>query len=194
MRPITKISFGIVILAGVVLAQSPQLAAPETASPSEPGMYVCKSGGFTKIIGQIVTFERSGSLLAFAATGGFKAAHKNVQLLGAHAQTVVESKPVFYFIPAKQEADAGVDAGDIVLVHLEEKQKEDRRQFETGAVGKWRFSSGISLAHQVQLVRSQDKPGTYKITPAAALDKGEYALYLTRGEGMQPYIYDFSVQ
>jgi hypothetical protein len=165
MRPITKICFGIVILAGVALAQSPQLAAPETASPSEPGMYVCKSGGFTKIIGQIVTFERSGSLLAFAATGGFKAAHKNVQLLGAHAQTVVESKPVFYFIPAKQEADAGVDAGDIVLVHLEEK-----------------------------LVRSQDKPGTYKITPAAALDKGEYALYLTRGEGMQPYIYDFSVQ
>src|SRR5215467_3145072 len=127
-------------------------------------MYIQKADGFTKIIGQIVTFQRSGSLLAFAATGGIKAAHNNVQLLGAHAQTLVESKPVFYFIPAKQERDAGVDAGDVVLVRLE--QKEDRRQFETGAVGRWRFSHGISLNHQIQLARSEAKPDTYKIASA----------------------------
>ena len=73
------------------------------------------------------------------------------------------------------------------------EEKEERRQFEIGAQGAWRASSGISITHQIQLFRSEAKPGIYKITPAVALGKGEYALYLVRGEGMQAYVYDFSV-
>lgn len=38
------------------------------------------------------------------------------------------------------------------------------------------------------------KTGVYKIAPATALSSGEYALYLSRGEGMAPYVYDFSAQ
>ena len=117
---------------------------------------------------------------------------ENIQLLGPHAQTVVSSDPVFYFIPAKQEADAGVNAGDLILVRLEEKS--ERRQFEIAAHGAWRSSSGISLTHQVQVYRSEVKGGVYTIAPAMALSKGEYALYLSRGEGMAPYVYDFGVQ
>jgi hypothetical protein len=98
---------------------------------------------------------------------------------------------VFYFIPPRQEADAGVNAGDLVLVRLEEKA--ERRQFEIGAQGLARASSGISITHQIQLFRSEAKPGIYTITPALELGKGEYALYLARGEGMQAYVYDFSV-
>ena len=30
--------------------------------------------------------------------------------------------------------------------------------------------------------------------PAVPLSKGEYALFLSRGEGMAPYVYDFGVQ
>jgi hypothetical protein len=71
--------------------------------------------------------------------------------------------------------------------------KPKRRQFEIGARGAWRASSGISITHQIQLFRSEAKPGIYTITPALELGKGEYALYLARGEGMQAYVYDFSV-
>jgi hypothetical protein len=159
--------------------------------PSDPGMYVQMAGGYNKILGQIVSFTRTGSLLVSGVTFGIKTRKENVQLLGPHALTVVGGTPVFYFIPPKQAADAGVNAGDFVLIRLEEKAK--RRQFEIGAQGAWRASSGISITHQIQLSRSEERPGVYTITPASELGKGEYALYLARGEGMQAYVYDFSV-
>jgi hypothetical protein len=155
-------------------------------------MYVDAEGGPSKIIGQIAEFKRSGSAFVSHATVGIKSQKENIQLLGPHAQTVVPSQPVFCFIPAKQEADAGVNAGDLILVRLEEKS--ERRQFEIAAHGAWRSSAGISLTHQVQLLRSEVKSGVFKIAPAMALSRGEYGLYLSRGEGMAPYIYDFGVQ
>jgi hypothetical protein len=112
--------------------------------------------------------------------------------LGPHATTVVTANPTFYFVPAKQEADAGVNAGDLILIRLE--QKKERRQFEVSAEGDWRASKGISLTHQVQLDRSEVTPGVFKITPVGELNRGEYGLYLARGEGLAPYIYDFSIQ
>jgi hypothetical protein len=160
--------------------------------PTDPGMYVVVTNGLTKIIGQIAEFKRSGSSLVSHATVGIKAQKENVQLLGPHAQNVVGSQPVFYFVPAKQEADAGVNAGDVILIRLEEKP--ERRQFEIATHGAWRSSSGISLTHQIQLYRSEVKSGIYKMAPATTLSLGEYALYLSRGEGMAAYVYDFSVQ
>ena len=181
----------IVTLAVSALAQTPKPEALDGSIPSEPGMYVQTAGGFNKILGQIVAFKRSGSLLVSGLTVGIKTRKENVQLLGPHAQTVIDRNPVFYFIPPRQAADAGVNAGDLVLIRLEEKEK--RRQFEIAAQGAWRASSGISITHQIQLFRSEAKPGIYIITPALELGKGEYALYLARGEGMQAYVYDFSI-
>jgi PDZ domain len=186
---VKEIALGLVLLtlAGVSLGQTAQ-----PVLPTEPGMYIETPGGVTKIIGQIAEFKRSGSALVSHATIGIKSQKENIQLLGAHAQTVVSSQPVFYFVPAKQEADAGVNAGDLILSRLEEKS--ERRQFEIAARGAWRSSSGISLTHQIQVFRSEVRPGVYKITPATTLARGEYALYLSRGEGMAPYVYDFGVQ
>jgi hypothetical protein len=178
---------GVAALAAISLGQ-----ATQTTLPTDPGMYFEAAGGLNKIIGQIAEFKRSGSALVSHATVGIKSQKENIQLLGPHAETAVSSQPVFYFIPAKQEADAGVNAGDLILVRLEEKS--ERRQFEIAAHGAWRSSSGISLTHQAQLFRTEVKSGIYKITPAAALSRGEYALYLSRGEGMAPYVYDFGVQ
>ena len=183
-RPIFCI--GVAIVCRLAVAQSPQ-----PSLPTEAGMYLAAPAGFTKILGQVVTFKRSGSLLVSGATAGIKTRKQNIQLPGPHAQTVVDNKPAFYFIPARLEADAGVNAGDLILIRLEEKP--ERRQFEVGAQGLWRASSGISLTHQVQLFRSEEKPGVYKVTPAVALEKGEYALYLQRGHETEPYVYDFSV-
>jgi len=160
--------------------------------PTEPGMYVEGSSGYTKILGQIVEFERSGSLLVSHVTLGIKSAKGNAQLLGGHAATVVPASPTFYFVPAKQEGEAGVNAGDLILIRLEEKP--ERRQFEVEAVGDWRASKGITLTHQVQLDRSEIAPGVFKIVPIGELGRGEYGLYLARGEGLAPYIYDFSIQ
>jgi hypothetical protein len=178
--------FGCGIFVGTLLAQS----TPNI--PSDPGMYVVTARGAIKIVGQIVTFRRTGSLFVSGVTGGIKTRKQNVQLLGQHAQTVTDAAPVFYFIPAKQEAESGVNAGDLVLVHLEEKSK--RRQFEIGAQGLWRASSGITLTHQVQLFRTEENAGVYKVLPANPLQKGEYALYVARGNGLAAYVYDFSVE
>jgi membrane-associated protease RseP (regulator of RpoE activity) len=161
-------------------------------SPIDPGMYVEAGGNLTKIIGQIAEFKRTGSLFVSSATAGIKARKVNIQLPGAHAQTFVSPRPVFYFVPAKQEEAAGVNAGDLILIKLEEKAS--RRQFEIAANGLWRASSGISLTHQIQLLRSEVKVGVYEVAPAAPLGRGEYALYLSRGEGMAAYVYDFSVE
>jgi hypothetical protein len=160
--------------------------------PTDPGLYVDASGGLTKIMGQIAEFKRSGSLFVSGVTGGIKSQKENIQLLGPRAEAVVSHQPVFYFVPAKQEADAGVNAGDLLLIRLEEKPQ--RRQFEIAAHGAWRSSSGITLTHQVQLLRSEVKLGVYKVMPAVELSRGEYALYLARGEGMAAYVYDFGVR
>jgi hypothetical protein len=80
----------------------------------------------------------------------------------------------------------------LVLIRLEEKSK--RRQFEIEAKGRFRSSSGVTLTHQIQLLRSEIKTGVYSVAPATALQRGEYALYLSRGEGMAPYAYDFGVE
>jgi hypothetical protein len=154
-------------------------------------MYVQTANGFTKIIGQIAEFTRTGSKLVSGVTAGIKTHKANIQLPGPHAQTIVCPQPVFYFIPPKQEAAVGVNAGDFILIRLEEKPQ--RRQFEIAAAGLFRASAGISLTHQIQILRSEPMPGVYKIMPAMELNKGEYALYLARGEGMAAYVYDFGV-
>jgi len=159
-------------------------------------MYVATPNGLVKILGQIVSFERTGSLLASELTGGLVSRKGNVQLLGQHAQTATGPTPVFYFIPAKQEADAGGSGGDLVLIRAEPNPgslTKPRRQFEISAQGYARASAGISITHQIQLIRSEESPGVYKLTPAAALAGGEYVFYLSRGEGMAAYVYDFSV-
>ena len=94
-------------------SQPPITDAANGSIPSEPGMYLQTTGGFNKILGQIVSFTRSGSRLASKLTVGIKTRKENVQLLGPHAQPIVDGKPVFYFIPTRQEADAGVNAGDL---------------------------------------------------------------------------------
>ncbi|MGA2979220.1 MAG: PDZ domain-containing protein [Terriglobales bacterium] len=171
----------------VALAQTPQ-----PALPTEPGMYVEAAGGLAKIIGQIAEFRRTGSLFVHKMTAGIKTKKENIQLLGAHAQTVVSPQPVFYFVPTSQEIDTGVNAENLILMRLEEKAS--RRQFEIAAEGVWRKSSGLTVTHQVQLFRSEVAPEVFKIMPAQELQKGEYALYLWRNEGTPSYLYDFSVQ
>jgi hypothetical protein len=112
-------------------------------------MYVQAGSEFIKIIGQIAQFKRTGSRLVSSATVGIKSAKANIQLQGPHAQTVVSPQPTFYFIPPKQAAEAGVNAGDLILIRLEEKPQ--RRQFEIAVAGLFRASAGISLTHQIQL-------------------------------------------
>lgn len=182
-----SLSLTTAIFAAACLSQTSQ-----SSPPVDPGMYVEMGSTRAKMFGQIAEFKRTGSLFVSKVTAGIKSQKQNIQLLGAHAQTITSAQPVFYFIPPKQEAEAGVNAGDLILMRLEEKST--RRQFEIAAFGLWRASSGISLTHQIQLIRSEEQPGVYKLMPTKELEQGEYALYLSRGEGMAAYVYDFSVQ
>jgi hypothetical protein len=180
------------LIAAFLAAAMPVAAQTAAASlPTEPGMYVATSHGMARILGQSVSFTRSGSRGVSVATLGIKAQKENFQLLGAHAQTSVDSNPQFYFIPAKQESENGVSAGDLVMIRVE--VEAERRHFEVGAKGIARESKGISITHQVQISASEAAPGVYKVTAAAPLSNGEYALYLNRGEHLSGYVFDFSV-
>jgi hypothetical protein len=196
-RAAELLQIGVFLILGLVILIDPAVGQTSPAVlPSAPGMYVATPNGLLKILGQIISFERTGSLLASGLTGGIVSRKGNVQLLGQHAQTETGPTPVFYFVPSKQEADAGGSGGDLVLVRAEANpgsMTTARRQFEISAEGYGRASKGISITHQIQLFRSEESPGVYKLAPAAPLSGGEYVLYLARGEGMAPYVYDFSV-
>jgi hypothetical protein len=133
LRATVLLAFGVLALAGLAVGQTSPAILPST-----PGMYVATAGGLVKILGQIVSFERTGSLLASGLTGGLVSRKGNVQLLGQHAQTETGPTPVFYFVPSKQEADAGGSGGDLVLVRAEPNpgsMTAPRRQFEISAQG-----------------------------------------------------------
>ena len=192
LRGVALLAFSLAVLTRVAAGQT-----DPTILPSTPGMYVATSSGLVKILGQIVSFQRTGSVVASGLTAGLVSRKNNVQLLGQHAQTMTGPTPVFYFVPSKQEAEAGGSGGDLVLLRAEPNLGSltaPRRQFEISAQGYGRASTGISITHQIELLRSEESPGVYKLTPTAALAGGEYLLFLERGEGMAPYVYDFSVQ
>jgi hypothetical protein len=165
---------------------------PSAATLTEPGMYLTKSSDFMRILGQPITFERTGSRLVSGLTLHIKAAHDNVQLPSRHAQTVTDSSPVFVFIPSQHEVENGVTGGDLVLVSLE--THGDRRQIEIAAEGSGRGSQGISITHQVAALRSEVGGSKYEIRPTTPLKRGEYAIYLRRGEGLPAMLYDFTVE
>lgn len=93
----------VLLFAGITALTAASLAQTQTPLPTDPGMYVEVAGTLTKIIGQIAEFKRSGSLFASHATVGIKSQKENIQLLGPHAQTVVSSLPVFYFLRSRRQ-------------------------------------------------------------------------------------------
>jgi hypothetical protein len=177
---------------GPAIAGSSTVGGVTLDLPSESGLYFVAGREQTKVLGQPITFERTGSRLVSTVTLSIKAAHDNVQLPGRHAQTLTGTRPTFAFVPSRAEIDNGVTAGDLLLVKLE--THGDRRQIEIAAGGSWRASKGVSITHQLQMLRSEPKPGLYQVAPADPLQLGEYAIYLQRGEGLPPLLYDFSVQ
>ena len=170
-------------------APSPINASPP-ALPSEPGLYLLADQQQTKVLGQPVTFERTGS--KFASGLNIKAEHNIVQIPGAHAQTMTGSKPVFAFVPSRQETPNGMSADDLLLISLE--VNGDRRQIDIAAGGAGRAGWGTSIPHQLQAVRTEPSYGLYELTPADPLKPGEYAVYLERGDALPAVLYAFSVQ
>ncbi len=186
MKKLAAAAFLSVTLVNLLSAQSnPKL-------PAAPGFYVQAGSDYTKILGQPMTFERTGSRLISGLTLHIKAEHNNIQLPGATAQTVTGPKPVFAFIPSQNESENGVTAGDLILIRLE--VHGDRRQIEVAAGGAGRGSAGVSITHQVAAVRSEPEAGKYELKPADPLKPGQYAVYLQRGEGLPAMLYDFGVR
>ncbi len=171
---------------------APSGAVQNAGLPDDPGVYLATQNSYTDILGQTVNFARSGSKLASGLTLHLKAEHSNAQIQGPHAQTVASSTPTFLFVPSQREVENGVSAGDLLLIVLD--VRGDRRQIELGAMGAARASKGVSITHQVETQKSLRAPRKYEIKPAKALDKGEYAFYLERGEGLPAMLYDFSVE
>jgi hypothetical protein len=131
-------------------------------------------------------------LLSSAATAGIKSRKINAQIPGAAADLSVNALPVFYYRVPSGGASVGGSVGDLVLVKLTVKGK--RRQFEMGAAGAGRASSGISIRSQVDFKRTEVSPGLYRALPADSLTPGQFAFYLFRGYDLPGFVYDFMVE
>lgn len=176
------------ILAAPAAAQQP----PPPPVPNEPGLYYWHEDKITRVEGRAVSFARTGSLLSSAATMGIKSRKTNAQIPGSHADMAVSSTAVFYYrIPSAGEA-AGGSVGDLVLVKL--RVHGSRRQFEMGAAGMGRMSSGISIRSQLDFKRTEVSSGLYRAVPADPLPPGQYAFYLFRGYDLPGFVYDFMVE
>ncbi|HEX5432866.1 MAG TPA: hypothetical protein VFY05_01405 [Candidatus Angelobacter sp.] len=160
--------------------------------PKEAGLYTIIDGNVARIEGQAVSFHRSGSLLVSGVTAGIKTAKINVQILGRHADQVLDADPTFYYRPPAEAQAIGQAAGDLIMVRLQ--IKHNRRQIEVGARGLLRGSNGVSLRWQVQTESDEVTPGIYRIRPMDDLRTGEYAFYVYRGEQLPPYLYPFSIE
>ncbi len=160
--------------------------------PKKHGFYYQDSNKIVPIEGQVISFARSGSLLSSTATFGIKSRKINVQILGERAAHTTGTRPVFHYRAASGTESAGGSAGDLVLVRM--SVSHSRRQFEVGAGGAWRASSGISIRSQLPVTRKQIEPDLYELTPDDLLKPGQYGLYLFRGYDLPGYVYDFSVE
>ena len=160
--------------------------------PKKHGLYYLASNQLVPIEGQVISFARSGSLLSSTVTFGIKSRKINVQILRERAAHTTGTQPVFHYRAASGTDSAGGSAGDLVLVHM--SVGHNRRQFEVGAGGAWRASSGISIRSQLPVTRKQIEPDLYQLTPDDLLKPGQYALYLFRGYDLPGYVYDFSVE
>jgi len=161
-------------------------------TPSEPGLYTITPTGILRIEGQVISFERSGSLLVSGMTAGIKSRKINFQLQGSHSKNLLTSSPVFLYRMSPELIQQGGGPGDLVLLQME--VKKSRRQVETAAAGLWRSSKGVSLKHQVGTEVHEAQPGLFRITVPGELRTGEYGFYLFRGNILPPYFYDFSVR
>ncbi len=159
--------------------------------PSEPGLYTVTDHGPFRIEGQVISFERTGSLLVSGVTAGIKSRKINVQLPGAHSPNVFGKSTEFFYRMSPEMIQQGGGPGDLVLLRME--VKGTRRQVETGAQGLWRASKGISIKRQIETALHEVKPGLFLIKAVGELSQGEYGFYMFRGNVLPPYFYDFSV-
>jgi hypothetical protein len=166
----------------------------ELGVPTQPGLYaVVQGGSLQRIEGRVTSFVRSGSRLASTATLGIHANRINTQIPGSHASVTVSPTPAFYYRPVADEG--GID---LILTLL--TVKNGRRQFEVGAEGVFRKSTGVSVRHQMDFDAKQIEPGLYKIVLTHELETGQYAFYLLRGrehasvEEGRGFVYCFQVE
>lgn len=159
--------------------------------PAEPGLYYFRGTQAVAVEGQVVSFARTGSLLASGVTLGIKSRKTNVQIAGRKASLSVSERPVFYFRSAGANEAAGGGVGDLVLLQM--RVHGDRRQVEVGAAGAWRASSGVSIRSQLEFQRSQVAAGLYRVQ-ASDLKSGQYCFYLFRSYELPAFIYSFGVE
>jgi len=168
------------------------LATDAIQVPSDPGLYVLRPQGLTRIEARTVSLASEGNKLTSTATlGVMKRGRVTAEIVGPTAEHKVTSAPVFYYRTAAGSDAARAGPADLVLVKL--KRKHDRRRFEISTQSEWKASAGISLRSQVDFYKKQVESGLYKLIPTQDLEPGEYGFYLFRGSDLPGIIYDFAV-
>lgn len=174
-------------------------------SPHDPGIYLLTIAhdGQKKM----VLIERAGSghqktanIWGSAFTYGLSKAKVKAEVPGPHAPTrTQDTQPVFYmYFPATGSlgaADTISSPTQFSLLKLEEKK--DHRETAVAKVGLGSASAGNDEKRVVKFNAEKVKAYVYKITPAEALDTGEFAFLastnLSAGTGGSVVIYDFGV-
>jgi len=106
-----------VLAVGFISAETPTLQN----IPAEPGLYFITQNGTVRIEGQVISFERTGSLIVSGVTARIKARKINFQLPGKHSKNVVNESPAFFYRMSPELIQQGAGPGDLVLLRMEVK-------------------------------------------------------------------------
>jgi hypothetical protein len=148
-------------------APAPAAAAPGAGPVNEIGVYYKKTGVWTDIDPEIVSFK-SGGVLKSMATNGIVKGDMNGNLKGPHSKTEVKT-PVEILIYAPE----GVAATEYQLLLLHESQG-NTREFRTVTGGVFHKSGGASR-DAIEFEAKKIAPRTYAITLEHP-QPGEYGL------------------
>lgn len=190
------------------VASAPAPSAPaaddpdDPASPHEPGVYMIATATDGKR--KMVYIDRGGAG-GEKMHRGFASASMDAEIPGPHAPArSIDAQPVFYmYFPSTSElgglGGAGLISSPSQFSLLSLEVKKNHRET---AIAKISGFGGISLGNDAKktiLVNIERvRPYVYKVSPASALNPGEYAFVASSNEsggatGGTVVLYDFGI-
>lgn len=165
-----------------------------TGDPNDPaskhgyGIYMYEEIGgerkMTQLQPNVSAQTRTGGLFTSSMTYGIGKVKIKANLPGRNADVQIkDSTPVFYFYLDTNSGGLNTSSGipsttnEFVMVRF--NQRSDNREITIGKANAFGAKGGLSDEYVVQFTTEDMGNGTFKVTPAGSLSKGEYAFFLT---------------
>jgi hypothetical protein len=148
-------------------------------------LYEEKDGArkMTQLVPNVSAQNRTGGMFTSSLTYGIGKVKIKSNLPGRNAALQIkDTQPVFYFYlditSGGLNTASGVPSTPNEFAMIRFNQRSDNREVTIGKANAFGAKGGLSDEYVVQFNGQDMGSGIFKITPATALPKGEYAFYL----------------